>query len=257
MTKLLHKYLKNDDWHQHAQAIAGAVNLNHFGIPNDKANCKIIGQLHQKNPTKPLFCAFVYETKKNVKRSKKKKRLGRRKLDTKLTFTLGQISDDDLRNIVKLARENNQYIPFVAECRYEFALVQKRFIGGYILPPKAHAIIFKFCVQIVDNIYPDGREPAFHSKFKFGKQQFFCTYMQQGEVFSMGLANDRSTYIKKTPGVKNLNPMVLTVMQVRQYIFFRVFCRYKEGDIETPFLSIRDQGVIDHAYANFLKDSYC
>ena len=256
MTKLLCKYLKNDDdWHHHAQAIAGAVNLNFFGIPADKANCKIIGLLDQNNPTKPLFCAFVYETEENVKRSKKKKRLGRRKLDTKLPFTLGQITDDDLRNIVKVVRENNQYIEFGVECRYEFALVQKRFLG-YILPPKAHAIIFSFCIQILENYYPDGREPAFHSKFKFGKQQFFCNYMQQGEVFSMGLTNDRSTYIKKTPGVKNLNPMILTVTLVRRYIFFRVLCRYKES-IRGGWLLSRDQGAIDSAYANFLKNAYC
>ena len=72
----------------------------------------------------------------------------------------------------------------------------------------------------------------------------------------MGLTNDRRTFIKKTPGVKNLYPNILTVTQVRRYIFFRVLCRYSE-DVGAWYLSGRDQGAIDSAYANFLKDSYC
>ena len=253
MTKLLCKYLKKD-WHQHAQAVAGAIDLGYSSYVADDVNSEsqIIGLMHRLHPSKPLFCVHVGKTNIEKRKSKKEKRRGRRIVDVKKPFTVGGISEDDLMNLMKFVNENNRYQPFDAECRYEFALVQKRFLkfGDYILPPNIQSLIFRFCLQTKEQIYPDGKEPAFQSKFKFANRAYMCMWMHQGEIFRASLSCDEESM--KMDGELRFMPLVLNIIQIRYYIFFQIIGHMVPG-FRIRYSMGRCHGCAISAYANFLK----
>ena len=222
------------------------------------STCWIIGLIDTKqSPTKPLFLCQVNENKKSIKDSRKHKRIGRRTID--VASPLRAISNEDLINLVKVVNENNQYMPFPSECRYTFAMCQKRILkfGDYILPWKLHCLIFRFCLQDKHTIYPDGSEPAFNSSFTFAgkKNNFMCVTMHQGETFRMKHVCSGARHSQRylTPSLKSsFLAGTLYTMQVRRYIFFAL-----SGTWNTTLgisLVASSEDDIFGVYMNFLKE---